>query len=75
MLPFTRPPADLWHEVAVLVHRSPLGEVSPLVWEAVAANVALIASQNPANSFGGACSLLQPDTEFAHPHPIISSAA
>jgi hypothetical protein len=56
---------DPWREVAVLAHLSPLGIVSPLVWEAVAAGVAIVAPEHPSDAqFGALPSLLKPEVEY-----------
>jgi hypothetical protein len=62
--------AGAWDEVAVLAHLSPAGTVSPLVWNAVAAGVAVAAPEHPADAEAGALpALLRPDAEYVHPRP------
>ncbi len=70
MQSFGQPVRETWREVAVLAHLSPLGVVSPLIWEAVAAEIAIVAPEHPSDrQFGALASLLKPNAEFSHLPP------
>ncbi|HUO08745.1 MAG TPA: hypothetical protein VM008_10625 [Phycisphaerae bacterium] len=59
---------NAWGDVAVLVHLSPTGSLSPLVWDAVGAEVAVLSPQHPTDSMAGALpGLLKAGVEFAQP--------
>jgi hypothetical protein len=59
-----------WDEVAVLVHLSPEGTFSPMLWDAVAAHVALAAPVHATDRSAGAlATILTAETDFAHPQP------
>ncbi|MGN6369108.1 MAG: hypothetical protein ACTHN5_12675 [Phycisphaerae bacterium] len=60
--------ATLWSDVALLVHLSPTGTISPVLWQAVAAGVAIVSPQHPADAAAGSlAALMKPNAEFAHP--------
>lgn len=70
LVPFAVPPAQRWAEVAVLVHLSPTGTLSPLVGEAIASGIPLVAPEHPADALPGSlATLLSPNLQYLRPRP------
>ena len=68
--PFGHAESNVWREIAVLAHLSPSGVVSPVLWDAVAAAVAVIGPEHPSDrQFGAITDLLKSNAEFCHPRP------
>ncbi len=57
-----------WEDVAILVHLSPSGMISPLLWEAVGAGVPIVSPKHATDVQGGAlATVLKPESQYAHP--------
>ena len=69
IVPFASQPEERWREVAVLAHVAPDGAVSPLMWEAVAAGVPLIAAEQATDAWPGSIAALLAQDAYAHPRP------
>lgn len=68
MVPFAQLADSTWDDVALLAHLSPEGTVSPILWDAVAAGVALAAPKHASDGFEGSlATLLTPEKEYARP--------
>jgi hypothetical protein len=61
---------EAWDDVGLVVHFSPQGTFSPILWEAVAAGVAIVAPQHPTDGhFGSLPQILAAEKQFANPLP------
>jgi hypothetical protein len=70
LVPFAASAAERWAEVAVLVHLSPTGTLSPLLGEAIACDIPVVAPEHPADALPGSlATLLKPDHQYLRPRP------
>jgi hypothetical protein len=61
--------ADTWNDVAVLVHFSPEGIVSPLIWNAIVAHIPILAPEHSTDRLAGSLPTLLNTAAFVHPRP------
>jgi hypothetical protein len=70
IVPFEDYTRAQWHDVAVLAHLSPSGTVSPLLWDAIAAEVTAVAPDHPSDRHPGSlATLLAPESQYARSSP------